>query len=74
MAQKNIADSEDISSDKIILLLYKALEIQPFQIKLVSKELIHFGVIARLFRQIGVYSSRFVLSCSFLKTFNYKTD
>ena len=33
MAQKNVADSEDISSDKIILFLYKALEIQPFQIR-----------------------------------------
>ena len=33
MAQKNVADSEDISSDKIILLLYEALEIQPFQIR-----------------------------------------
>ena len=33
MAQNNVADSEDISSDKIILLLYEALEIQPFQIR-----------------------------------------
>ena len=29
-------------------------------VKLVSQELIHFGVIARLFRQIGGHSSRFV--------------
>jgi hypothetical protein len=34
-------------------------------VKLVSWELIHFGVIARLFRQIGGHSSRFVLFCSF---------
>ena len=34
-------------------------------LKLVSQELIHFGVIARLFRQIGVHSGRFVLFCSF---------
>ena len=34
-------------------------------LELVSKELIHFGVIADLFRQIGGHSSRFVLFCSF---------
>ena len=34
-------------------------------VKLVSWELIHFGVIARLFRQIGGHSCRFVLFCSF---------
>ena len=34
-------------------------------LKLVSKELNHFGVIADLFWQIGGHSSRFVLFCSF---------
>ena len=38
---------------------------QPILLKLVSHELIHFGVIARLFRQIGGHSSRFVPFCSF---------
>ena len=35
------------------------------RLELVSKELNHFGVIADLFRQIGVHSSRFMLFCSF---------
>ena len=35
------------------------------ELKLVSYELIHFGVIACLFRQIGGHSSRFVLFFSF---------
>ena len=35
------------------------------RIKLVSLELLHFGVIARLFRQIGGHSSRFLL-CSLI--------
>ena len=43
-------------------------------LELVFKELNHFGVIADLFRQIGGHSSRFVLFCSFLKTFHYKND
>ena len=34
-------------------------------LELVSKELNQFGVIADLFRQIGVHSTRFVLFCSF---------
>ena len=34
-------------------------------LELVSKELNHFGVIADLFQQIGGYSGRFVLFCSF---------
>ena len=37
----------------------------PYFLKLVSQELILFGVIARLFRQIRGHSSRFVLFCSF---------
>ena len=41
-------------------------------VKLVSSELIHFRVIARLFRQIGGHSSRFVLFCSFWRLFTIK--
>ena len=37
--------------------------------KLVSQELIHFRVIARLYQQIGVHSSRFALFCSFWRFF-----
>ena len=37
----------------------------PYFLKLVSQELILFGMIARLFRQIRGHSSRFVLFCSF---------
>ena len=40
--------------------------------KLVSQELIHFRVIARLYQQIGVHSSRFVLFCSFWRLFTVK--
>ena len=40
-------------------------ELQAGILKLVSKELNHFGVIADLFRQIGGHSSRFLLFCSF---------
>ena len=40
-------------------------EFQASRIKLVSYEFIHFGVIARLFQQIGVHSSRFVLFALF---------
>ena len=39
--------------------------VQGIPLELVSKELNHFGVIADLFRQIGVHSSRFVLFCTF---------
>jgi hypothetical protein len=35
------------------------------ELELMSKELNHFGVIAGLFGQIGVHSSRFLLFCSF---------
>ena len=41
-------------------------------IKLVSKELLHFGVIARLFRQIGGHSGRFVLCSSIWRLFIIK--
>ena len=41
-------------------------------LKLVSQKLIHFGVIARLFWQIGGHSSRFVLFCSFCRLFTIK--
>ena len=37
----------------------------PYFLKLVSQELILFGMIARLFWQIRGHSSRFVLFCSF---------
>ena len=36
-----------------------------------DKVSLYFGVIARLFRQIGGHSSKFVL---YLKTFHYKND
>ena len=50
-----------------ILLAWIALKVE-----LVSNELNHFGVIAVLFRQIGVISSRFVLFCSLWRHFTIK--
>ena len=46
-------------------ILLKLIIIIQVRLELVSKELNHFGVIACLFRQIGVHTSRFVLFCSF---------
>ena len=42
------------------------------RVKLVSKELNHFEVIAGLFRQIWGHRSRFVLFCSFWRLFTVK--
>ena len=42
------------------------------KLELVSKGLNHFGVIECLFWQIGGYSSRFVLFCSFWRLFTIK--
>ena len=57
------------------LVYYSTFQLRIYlevELKLVSQELLHFGVIARLFRQIGGDRSRFVLCSSIWRLFTIR--